>query len=75
VAAAAGTSCGGRSRLNSLCTSSGEGKQQWVMNDCEFEDTRDPRTAVAAADGKENNDKNNSNDDNNRGTSSALTSL
>ncbi len=30
---------------------SGEGKGRWVMNDYEFEDVRNPMTAVAAADG------------------------
>jgi hypothetical protein len=49
-AAAAGTSCGGRSRSNSLRTSSGEGKQRWVMNDYEFKDVRDPTMVAVAAD-------------------------
>jgi hypothetical protein len=74
-AAAAGTSCGGRSRSNTLRTSSEEGKRQWVMNDCESEDARDPTTAAAAADGNEDDDKNDSDDDDDRRTSSALISL
>ncbi len=76
-AAVAGTSCGGRSRSNSLGTSSGEGKQQWVMNDCKFEDAHNLTMAAAAAatDGNKVDNKNGSNEDDNRWTSSALISL
>jgi hypothetical protein len=74
-AAAAGTSCGGRSRLNSLRTSTGEGKRQWVMDDGKFEDACDPMMAAAAADANKDNDKNNSDNDDDRRTSSALISL
>ncbi len=74
-AAVADTSCRGRSRSNSLCTSSGEGKRQWVMNDGEFEDARNPMMAAAAADGNKDDDKNDSDDDDDRRTSSALISL
>jgi hypothetical protein len=74
-AAVADTSYGGRSRSNSLRTSSGEGKRQWVMNDGKFEDPRNPMTAAAAADGNKDKDKNDSNEDDDRRTSSALISL
>jgi hypothetical protein len=51
---------------------SGEGKRRWVMNDYEFEDTRDPTTAAAAAaDGNEDDGENDSYDDDDRQTSSA----
>jgi hypothetical protein len=71
--AAAGTSCGGRSRVNSLRTSSGERKRQWVRNDYKFEDALDPTTA--AADGNEDYGESDSDDDDDRRTSSALISL
>ncbi len=74
-AAAAGSSCGKRSRSNSLCTSSGEGKRQWVMYYCKCKDACNPTTVVAAADGNKDDDKNDSDDDNDRRTSSALISL
>jgi hypothetical protein len=74
-AAAAGTSCGGRTRSNSSRTSSGEGKRQWAMNDYKFEDARDPAMAAVAADGNEDDDKNDSDNNDNRRTSSALISL
>ncbi len=68
--AAAGISCGGRSRSNRLRrTSSGEGKRQWVMNDYKFEDARNP--ATGAEDGNKDDGENNSNNNNNRWTSSA----
>jgi hypothetical protein len=67
-AAAADTSCRGRSRSNSLRTSSGEGKQRWVVSDSEFEDARN--LAMAAADGNKDDGKNNRNDDDDRRTSS-----
>jgi hypothetical protein len=74
-AAAAGTSCGGRSILNSLRTSSGEGKWQWVINDCKFEGTCNLTTAAAAEDGNEDDNKNDSDNENNRWTSFALISM
>jgi hypothetical protein len=74
-AAAAGTSCGGRSRLNSLRTSSREGKRQWVMNNYQFEDACNPTTAAAAVDSNEDDGKNKSNDNDDRWTFSALFSL
>jgi hypothetical protein len=55
--------------LNSLHTSSGEGKRCWVMNNYEFKDARNP--AMAAADGNEDDSKNDSKNRNNRWTSSA----
>ena len=68
----AGTTCGGRSRSNSLRTSSGEGKRQWVMNNYKFKDAHNPTTAAAGADGNKDNGKNDSNDNNkDRRTSSA----
>jgi hypothetical protein len=71
-AAAASISCGGRSRSNSLRTSSGEGKRQWVINNYKFKDAHDPTTAEAVADGNKDNGKNDSNDNNkDRRTSSA----
>ncbi len=70
-AAAAGTSCKGRSRSNSLRTSSGEGKWQWGMSNYEFEDVCDLATAATAVDGNEDVSKNDSNNDDDRRTSLA----
>jgi hypothetical protein len=58
-----------------LCTSSGEGKQQWVINDYKSKDASNPMTAAVAENGNKDEGKNDSNDDNDRRTSSALISL
>jgi hypothetical protein len=68
--AAAGTTCGGRSRL--VPHQIRGRKAVVVINDYECKDPCNPMTAraAAAADGNDYNSKNNSDDDNDRQTSS-----